>query len=82
MRAKSCAHRALANKNPKHSFPLPSGDFRPRRFHGHEVDTSSCLAFAPKSKHGHNGQATEADWQAGREGPDSEGLGFLLRNFI
>ncbi|CAE7019266.1 unnamed protein product [Symbiodinium sp. KB8] len=33
------------------------------QFHGHEVDTSSCLAFAPKSKHGHNGQATEADWQ-------------------
>jgi len=33
------------------------------QFHGHEVDTSSCLAFAPKTKHGHNGQATQADWQ-------------------
>ena len=35
------------------------------RFHGYEKDTSSCLAFAPKSKHGADGQATEADWQAG-----------------
>ncbi|CAE7779426.1 unnamed protein product [Symbiodinium microadriaticum] len=37
------------------------------QFHGYEKDTSSCLAFAPKSKHGANGQATEADWQVQNE---------------
>ncbi|CAE7901739.1 unnamed protein product, partial [Symbiodinium necroappetens] len=39
-----------------------------RSFLGHEVDTSSCLAFAPKNKHGHNGQATQTDWQV--QNPD------------
>ena len=33
------------------------------QFNGKELDTSSCLAFAPKNKHGSNGQATQADWQ-------------------
>lgn len=37
------------------------------QFHGYEKDTSSCLAFAPKSKHGADGQATEADWQVQNE---------------
>ncbi|CAE7703906.1 unnamed protein product, partial [Symbiodinium necroappetens] len=37
------------------------------QFQGYEKDTSSCLAFAPKSKHGANGQATEADWQVQNE---------------
>ncbi|CAE7256971.1 unnamed protein product [Symbiodinium sp. CCMP2592] len=37
------------------------------QFQGYEKDTSSCLAFAPKSKHGTNGQATEADWQVQTE---------------
>ncbi|CAE7230389.1 unnamed protein product [Symbiodinium sp. CCMP2456] len=37
------------------------------QFDGDERDTSSCLAFAPKSKHGANGQATEADWQVQNE---------------
>ena len=36
------------------------------RFNGRERDTRSCLAFAPKSKSGAQGQATEADWQAGQ----------------
>ena len=33
------------------------------QFNGKEIDTSSCLAFAPKNKHGTNNQATKADWQ-------------------
>ncbi|CAE7654636.1 unnamed protein product [Symbiodinium sp. CCMP2592] len=37
------------------------------QFQGYEKDTSSCLAFAPKSKHGADGQATEADWQVQNE---------------
>ncbi|CAE7256975.1 unnamed protein product [Symbiodinium sp. CCMP2592] len=37
------------------------------QFQGYEKDTSSCLAFAPKNKHGANGQATEADWQVQNE---------------
>ena len=38
------------------------------QFNGKETDTSSCLAFAPKSKHGSNNQATKADWQVDNEG--------------
>ncbi|CAE7862842.1 unnamed protein product, partial [Symbiodinium necroappetens] len=30
------------------------------QFHGHEVDTSSCLAFAPKSKHGSGSEQLRA----------------------
>mmetsp|Transcript_52947 Transcript_52947/g.118783 ORF Transcript_52947/g.118783 Transcript_52947/m.118783 type:complete len:927 (+) Transcript_52947:279-3059(+) len=33
------------------------------QWNGRETDTSSCLAFAPKNKHGSNNQATQADWQ-------------------
>lgn len=38
------------------------------QFNGKETDTSSCLAFAPKNKHGSQNQATEADWQVNTEG--------------
>ena len=34
-----------------------------------EVDTSSCLAFAPKNKTGSHNQATRADWQVGKQAP-------------
>ena len=37
------------------------------QFDGKEIDTSSCLAFAPKNKHGSNQQATKADWQVNHE---------------
>ncbi|CAE7471577.1 unnamed protein product, partial [Symbiodinium pilosum] len=37
------------------------------QFQGKEVDTSSCLAFAPKNKTGTNNQATKQDWQVGKE---------------
>ncbi|CAE7590253.1 unnamed protein product [Symbiodinium natans] len=38
------------------------------QFNGKETDTSSCLAFAPKNKHGSHNQATESDWQVSNEG--------------
>ncbi|CAE7388839.1 unnamed protein product, partial [Symbiodinium microadriaticum] len=37
------------------------------QFDGKEVDTSSCLAFAPKNKTGTKNQATKADWQVTSE---------------
>ncbi|CAJ1441752.1 unnamed protein product [Effrenium voratum] len=37
------------------------------QFNGKEVDTSSCLAFAPKNKNGQNNQATKADWQVAND---------------
>ena len=33
------------------------------QFDAKETDTGSCLAFAPRTKTGQNGQATEKDWQ-------------------
>ncbi|CAE7031810.1 unnamed protein product [Symbiodinium sp. CCMP2592] len=33
------------------------------QFGGVEMDTESCLAFAPKSKSGNNNQSTRLDWQ-------------------
>ncbi|CAE7259948.1 unnamed protein product [Symbiodinium sp. CCMP2456] len=47
-----------------------AGNYQSRlvsQFNGYEKDTSSCLAFAPKAKHGQGGQATEADWQVQNE---------------
>ena len=37
------------------------------QFNGRETDTSSCLAFAPKQRHGSNNQATKADWQGAND---------------
>ncbi|CAE7945520.1 carA2 [Symbiodinium necroappetens] len=33
------------------------------QFGGKEVDTSSCLAFAPKTRRGSNSKVTQRDWQ-------------------
>ncbi|CAJ1384413.1 unnamed protein product [Effrenium voratum] len=37
------------------------------QFGGREMDTSSCLAFAPRNRTGHNGQATQQNWQVSNE---------------
>jgi len=37
------------------------------QFGGREMDTSSCLAFAPRHRTGHNGQATQQNWQVSNE---------------
>ena len=35
------------------------------QFGGKEIDTSSCLAFAPKTRRGTNNKVTQRDWQVG-----------------
>ena len=37
------------------------------QFGGKEIDTASCLAFAPKTRSGANGDVLQSDWQVNNE---------------
>eukprot|EP00439_Symbiodinium_sp_Y106_P067395 s1297_g11.t1 len=68
--AASVAGQVLSGGSIGFKLHKEGGHYQSRlvtQFDGDERDTSSCLAFAPKSKHGANGQATAADWQAQNE---------------
>ena len=70
------ARRGDDDQDPEGSIALgvsdQEGNYATRlitQWNGRETDTSSCLAFAPKNKHGSNNQATKEDWQ-GNSGDD------------